>query len=397
MEIRLQPRPASHQACPARSSPSPHPNPGAPASPSPRSNPRSSSIPWNPPRPPASATSPTAAPASAASATARASATLDARRHRRCATRKPSPASSPSSSRPPGPTSGSAPLANGHLQATGRDARGRKQSRYHPRWREVRDETKYERMTLFGAGPARHPRARRPRPRPARPAPRQGPRHHRPPDGNHPHPRRQRRVRPRKQVLRPHHHAQQARRGRRLAPSPSTSKARAASTTPSTSRTAASPASSSAATTCPATSSSSTSTTKATPTPSTPPTSTTTSARSPASTSPPRTSAPGPAPSSPAILLREFEPYDSETQAKKNVVQAIKTVAARLGNTPSVCRKCYVHPAVLETYLAGKPPSQAVRRELEEEIEGQATAALREEELRLLELLQQRVEQAKAS
>src|SRR3954469_1781457 len=42
------------------------------------------------------------------------------------------------------------PRANGHLQATGRDARGRKQSRYHPRWREVRDETKYERMKLFG-------------------------------------------------------------------------------------------------------------------------------------------------------------------------------------------------------------------------------------------------------
>ena len=40
--------------------------------------------------------------------------------------------------------------ANGHLQATGRDARKRKQSRYHPRWREVRDETKYERMKAFG-------------------------------------------------------------------------------------------------------------------------------------------------------------------------------------------------------------------------------------------------------
>lgn len=40
--------------------------------------------------------------------------------------------------------------ANGHLQATGRDARGRKQYRYHPRWREVRDETKYGRMVAFG-------------------------------------------------------------------------------------------------------------------------------------------------------------------------------------------------------------------------------------------------------
>ena len=41
------------------------------------------------------------------------------------------------------------PLPNGHLQATGRDARGRKQYRYHKRWREVRDETKYERMIDF--------------------------------------------------------------------------------------------------------------------------------------------------------------------------------------------------------------------------------------------------------
>src|SRR5205823_10134272 len=38
----------------------------------------------------------------------------------------------------------------GHIQATGRDAKGRKQYRYHPRWRAVRDETKYERMLAFG-------------------------------------------------------------------------------------------------------------------------------------------------------------------------------------------------------------------------------------------------------
>ena len=38
----------------------------------------------------------------------------------------------------------------GHLQATGRDARGRKQYRYHARWREVRDANKYERMLEFG-------------------------------------------------------------------------------------------------------------------------------------------------------------------------------------------------------------------------------------------------------
>ncbi len=41
------------------------------------------------------------------------------------------------------------PIANGHIQATARDARGRKQYRYHKRWRETRDENKYERMIAF--------------------------------------------------------------------------------------------------------------------------------------------------------------------------------------------------------------------------------------------------------
>jgi DNA topoisomerase-1 len=42
------------------------------------------------------------------------------------------------------------PLAHGHIQATGRDARGRKQYRYHPRWRAVRDESKFDKMIVFG-------------------------------------------------------------------------------------------------------------------------------------------------------------------------------------------------------------------------------------------------------
>jgi DNA topoisomerase-1 len=87
-------------------------------------------------------------------------------------------------------------------------------------------------------------------------------------------------------------------------------------------------------------------------------------------------------------LLQEFEPFSSETQAKKNVVQAIAAVAERLGNTPSVCRKCYIHPAVLEAYLGGKT-IQAAKKELEEEI-AEHTHALRREEQLLLELLKQR-------
>lgn len=43
------------------------------------------------------------------------------------------------------------PDPDGHILATGRDAKGRKQYRYHPRWREVRDETKFDKMASFGA------------------------------------------------------------------------------------------------------------------------------------------------------------------------------------------------------------------------------------------------------
>jgi DNA topoisomerase-1 len=54
-----------------------------------------------------------------------------------------------------------------------------------------------------------------------------------------------------------------------------------------------------------------------------------------------------------AKALHEFEAFDSATQAKKNIVQAIESVAMKLGNTKAVCRKCYVHPAVLDSYLEG--------------------------------------------
>ncbi|WP_113958141.1 DNA topoisomerase IB [Roseimicrobium gellanilyticum] len=54
-----------------------------------------------------------------------------------------------------------------------------------------------------------------------------------------------------------------------------------------------------------------------------------------------------------AIALREFESFTSQAQAKKNIVTAIEAVASMLGNTPAVCRKCYVHPAILDCYLEG--------------------------------------------
>lgn len=86
-----------------------------------------------------------------------------------------------------------------------------------------------------------------------------------------------------------------------------------------------------------------------------------------------------------AMLLREFEPYESQTQAKKNVVAAIKAVSERLGNTPSVCRKCYVHPEVLVKYMDG-PTVQEVEEAVEQEVDHQLTA-LKAEEHALLRML----------
>lgn len=54
-----------------------------------------------------------------------------------------------------------------------------------------------------------------------------------------------------------------------------------------------------------------------------------------------------------ALALRQFEQFDTKAEAKKNLVAAIERVAERLGNTPAVCRKCYIHPVVLNSYLAG--------------------------------------------
>jgi DNA topoisomerase I len=54
-----------------------------------------------------------------------------------------------------------------------------------------------------------------------------------------------------------------------------------------------------------------------------------------------------------ALALSQFDPFDSLTAAKAYVRTAIDQVAARLGNTATICRTCYIHPHILESYLAG--------------------------------------------
>ena len=71
-----------------------------------------------------------------------------------------------------------------------------------------------------------------------------------------------------------------------------------------------------------------------------------------------------------ALELLRGRRSGSATEARRQAVEAIAAVAQRLGNTPAVCRKCYVHPAVIDAFLAGEltalPPARArkgLRRE----------------------------------
>ena len=138
----------------------------------------------------------------------------DARRRSRCATRRRSTRIRALAIPPAWTDVWICPQANGHLQATGRDARGRKQYRYHPRWREVRDATKYERMAGLRARAARaSARASRPTWPAPRPAAREGAGHRGAAAGDDADPRRQRRVRAGERVLRADDAARPARHG----------------------------------------------------------------------------------------------------------------------------------------------------------------------------------------
>jgi len=86
-----------------------------------------------------------------------------------------------------------------------------------------------------------------------------------------------------------------------------------------------------------------------------------------------------------AMALREMESFDSAAQAKRNVRSAIEKVSARLGNTPTICRKCYVHPEVLSSYMDGDL-LRKIRSEVEVELRD-ALAGLKPEEAAVLAML----------
>jgi DNA topoisomerase-1 len=90
-----------------------------------------------------------------------------------------------------------------------------------------------------------------------------------------------------------------------------------------------------------------------------------------------------------AIALSEMASFDSAAQAKRNLRTAIGKVAGRLGNTPTICRKCYVHPEVVSSYMDGN-----LLLEIKSQVEGElrdALAGLKPEEAAVVAMLRSRL------
>jgi DNA topoisomerase I len=86
-----------------------------------------------------------------------------------------------------------------------------------------------------------------------------------------------------------------------------------------------------------------------------------------------------------AIALGAQGKFETQKQAKANIKNVICAVAELLGNTPAICRKCYVHPAVLEAYLSGKQIAG-----INEAIKEAKTFRLRAAEVTVLKFLRRR-------
>jgi DNA topoisomerase-1 len=91
-----------------------------------------------------------------------------------------------------------------------------------------------------------------------------------------------------------------------------------------------------------------------------------------------------------ARALQEFEDFDSQAAAKRNITRAVERVAQRLGNTTAICRKCYVHPAIIDAYL-DRSLVKVLKQRTEKELR-ELLPTLSSEEAAVLALLQQRME-----
>jgi DNA topoisomerase I len=90
-----------------------------------------------------------------------------------------------------------------------------------------------------------------------------------------------------------------------------------------------------------------------------------------------------------AMTLSELQSFDNAAQAKRNLRSAIEKVSARVGNTPTICRKCYIHPEVLNSYIDGNLVLE-VKSQVENELRS-AVENMKPEEAAVLALLRGRL------
>jgi DNA topoisomerase-1 len=95
-----------------------------------------------------------------------------------------------------------------------------------------------------------------------------------------------------------------------------------------------------------------------------------------------------------AVALNAQEQFENNKQANANIKTAISTVAKILGNTPAICRKCYVHPAIFESYLSRR--SIDGLKQLTEDALEREDVDLRSSEAAVLKFLESRLEKKAA-
>ncbi|MHB1168395.1 MAG: DNA topoisomerase IB [Longimicrobiales bacterium] len=89
-----------------------------------------------------------------------------------------------------------------------------------------------------------------------------------------------------------------------------------------------------------------------------------------------------------ATILADLGPARTETEAKRNIALACKLVAAELGNTPTICRKAYIHPAVLEQYAQGRTVETHARRRRGQAVPDEEREGYYPEEVALIRFLE---------
>jgi DNA topoisomerase-1 len=98
-----------------------------------------------------------------------------------------------------------------------------------------------------------------------------------------------------------------------------------------------------------------------------------------------------------AMALRDLEEHDDATRVKKNILNAVESVSRMLGNTPAICRKCYIHPAIFEGYLDGSLLHALKRRAEDALSDTEHPRGLSAEEVAVTAFLSQRLSSAIAS